>query len=228
MWQLMAPVDGIPKITVKVDGRDPFDIDYTGDSGAAYKAKNFMEITNAADQWATAATATPIADIVTAKKQQRANNGEILTTFMMNETTWGYFCNAEDTRKQVLGLTAYNDGMMADEEDIKAYLRRKHKIDILVYNGMYVDENKVAQSFIPDGVVSAVSSNVKTLGTLMYGTTPEERSGNLSTGSLAIVNTGVAIYTYTTPHPINTHCVVSEIVLPTYENMDSVFVMKVS
>ena len=57
--------------------------------------------------------------------------------------------------------------------------------------------------------------------------TPEERSGSLTDGNLSIVETGVSVYTYATNHPINTHCVVSMIGLPTFEGMDSVLVMKV-
>ena len=45
---------------------------------------------------------------------------------------------------------------------------------------------------------------------------------------LSIVETGISVYTYATNHPINTHCVVSMIGLPTYEGMDSVVVIKVA
>ena len=76
-------------------------------------------------------------------------------------------------------------------------------------------------------MVSGISAGANQLGTVYYGTTPEERSGSLANGSLSIVDTGVSIYTYATEHPVNSHCVVSEIVLPSYENMNSVVVMKV-
>ena len=92
---------------------------------------------------------------------------------------------------------------------------------------MYLDENGDTQYFIPTGMVSAQSAGVF-LGDVVYGTTPEERSGSLANGTLSIVETGVSIYTYATEHPINTHCVVSEIVLPTFEGMDAVAVIKVA
>ena len=96
------------------------------------------------------------------------------------------------------------------------------------HGGISVGEDGASHKFISDGVVSAIAGTASSLGTVWYGTTPEERSGDLAKGTLSIVNTGVSIYTYTTEHPVNTHCVVSEIVLPSYENMDSVFVMKVA
>lgn len=227
IWQLMAPADGIPRITITVDGGSTYDVDYTNDGGAEYKAKNFLELQDDS-MWSNPATATPIQDMVDAQEQHRTNHGEELTTFVMNQKTWKKCVNAEDTKKQVLGITAYNGGIAIKEKDVKAFLLDNYKIQILVYNKLYVNEAGESKTFIPDGVVTAIAGNVNMLGTVWYGTTPEERSGNLETGTLSIVNTGVSIYTYTTEHPVNTHCVVSEIVLPSYENMDSVFVMKVA
>lgn len=228
IWQLLAPVDGIPKIDVLIDGKKPYTIDYTSDNGAEYKKNHFMEITDEESKWSNAATATPISDIAKAQEQHEEATGEKLETFIMNKKTWKQFVNAEDTKKQVLGITAYEGGIYIKDNDVKKYLLDNYGITILVYNKMYLDSLKQSHTFIPDGVVTAIAGNANMLGTVWYGTTPEERSGDKSIGNLSIVNTGVSIYTYTTPHPVNTHCVVSEIVLPSYENMDSTFVMKVA
>lgn len=227
IWQLMAPVDGIPKIDVIVDGGSRYTIDYTSDAGVDYKKTHFIEL-EGTSKWSDSANATPIQDCVDMQEQHKENTGEILTTFCMNQKTWKQFVNAEDTRKQVQGILAYQNGIRIKESEVKSYLLDNYGITILVYNKLYIGEDAQTHKFIPDGVVSAVAGTANILGTVTYGTTPEERSGSLANGTLSIVNTGVSIYTYTTPHPVNTHCVVSEIVLPTYENMDSVFVMKVS
>lgn len=162
------------------------------------------------------------------EEQYEETTGDKLSTFVMNRKTWKMLVNAEDTKKQVQGILAYQNGIMMKDTDVKSYLLDNYGITILVYNKLYLDEAGKSKTFIPDGVVSAISGSINQLGTVWYGTTPEMRSGNLSTGNLSIVNTGVSVYTYTTPHPVNTHCVVSEIVLPSYENMDSVVVMKVA
>lgn len=227
IWQLLAPADGIPRIKVVIDGGQNYDIDYTDDEGAEYKSKNFIEV-QGDGQWSNAASATPIQDLVAAQEQHEENHGEKLTVFLMNQKTWKMFVNAEDTRKQVQGMLAYQNGIMLKDSDVKDYLLSNYGITVYVYNKLYMGEDRLSHTFIPDGVVTAISGNATSLGTMWYGTTPEERSGSLSIGNLSIVNTGVSIYTYTTPHPINTHCVVSEIVLPSYENMDSVMVMKVA
>lgn len=227
IWQLMAPADGVPRITITVDGGSTYDVDYTSDNGEAYKAKNYLALEDAS-MWSNPATATPIQDCADAKELHRTNHGEELTTFVMNQKTWKQFVNAEDTKKQVLGITAYNGGISIKEKDVKAFMLDNYGVTILVYNKLYLNEAGESKTFIPDGVVTGIAGNVNILGTVWYGTTPEERSGSLANGTLSIVNTGVSVYTYTTEHPVNTHCVVSEIVLPSYENMDSVFVMKVA
>ncbi len=227
IWQLMAPVDGIPKIDVVVDGGDRYSIDYTGDNGVAYKKTNYIELSGTS-LWSDSANATPIQDLVDAQEQHKENTGEILSTFAMNQKTWKQFINAEDTRKQVQGILAYQNGIRIKDSDVKSYMLDNYGITILVYNKLYIGEDGVSHKFIPDGVVSGIAGTVSSLGTVWYGTTPEERSGSLAKGDLSIVNKGVSIYTYTTEHPINTHCVVSEIVLPSYENMDSVFIIKVA
>lgn len=227
IWQLMAPVDGIPKIDVVVDGGDKYSIDYTGDNGAAYKKTNYIELSGTS-LWSDSANATPIQDLVDAQEQHKDNTGEILSTFVMNQKTWKQFVNAEDTRKQVQGILAYQNGIRIKDSEVKSYMLDNYGITILVYNKLYMGEDGASHKFIPDGVVSGIAGTVSSLGTVWYGTTPEERSGSLAKGDLSIVNTGVSIYTYTTEHPVNTHCIVSEIVLPSYENMDSVFIMKVA
>ena len=226
IWQLMAPADGIPRINVAIEGQN-YTIDYTADNGAEYKANNFIELTGSG-LWSAAATATPIQDLVDAQEAHQAKYGEKLVEFVMNQKTWKQFVNAEDTKKQVLGAVAYQNGIRVKDADVKAYMLDNYGIVVRVYNKMYIGEDGASHTFIPDGVVSAIAGTASMLGTVWYGTTPEERSGDLDKGTLAIVNTGVSVYTYTTEHPVNTHCVVSEIVLPSYENMDSVVVMKVA
>lgn len=235
IWQLLAPTDGVPKITIAIDGDysgKAYVIDYTSDSGSAYKATNFIDVTATSGssasttKWSASATATPIADLVAAQEQQIANHGQSLSTFAMNLKTWKQLVNAEDTKKQVLGAIAYNAGIAIKDADVKSFLLANYGITVLVYNKIYASGTSTS-TFIPDGIVSGIAQGVNRLGDVFYGTTPEERSGDLASGNLSIVETGVAVYTYTTNHPVNTHCVVSEIVLPSYENMNSVVVMKV-
>ena len=231
IWQLLAPTDGVPKITVAIDGdytNKAFVIDYTSDNGTAYKSKNFIDITGTANnKWSAPSTAKPISDLVRAQEQEMENFGKKITKFAMNLKTWRMLVNAQDTKTQVLGAIAANAGVMLKESDVKEFLLSNYGITVLVYNNVYVNTSGTTSTFIPDGVVSGIAEGANQLGTVYYGVTPEERSGDMSIGNLSIVETGVALYTYTTPHPINNHCVCSEIVLPSYEGMNNVVVMKV-
>lgn len=224
IWQLLAPEDGIPKITVDVEGTT-YTIDYTTDDGASYMETNFTEITDDTLKWNVPDTATPLSDLIEVKKNFAKNTGYSLTRFSMNTETFEMICEAEDTKKQVLGIIAYNGGIRLRQDDVTAYLAG-FGIEIEVYDKIYIDEDGESQYFIPTGIVSAQSSGIY-LGDFVFGTTPEERSGSVANGSLSVVDTGISVYTYATEHPVNTHCVVSMLGLPSYEGMDSVAVMKV-
>lgn len=227
IWQLLAPSDGVPKVTVNLAGQS-YTIDYTNDSGAEHKKDHFIDISGSeSDKWSEAATATPLDDLIKARRNFAKKTGYSLTRFTMNTETWEMVLKAEDTKKQVLGITAYNGGIRLQQGQVTEYLRG-YGIEIEVYDKLYIDPaGNETKYFIPTGIISATCAGVF-LGEYVFGRTPEERSGSLADGNLSIVETGISIYTYSTPHPINTHCVVSMIGLPTFEGMDSVVVMKVA
>lgn len=226
IWSLLAPKDGVPKIDVKI-GDSEYTIDYTADNGAEHKQDHFTDIsTSDADKWTAAATATPLDDLIKTKRSFAKKTGYSLARFSMNTETWEMVLNAEDTKKQVMGITAYNGGIRLQQGQVTEYLRG-YGIEIELYDKMYVDEDGQTQYFIPTGIISAQSAGVF-LGNYVFGRTPEERSGSIAGGNLSIVETGISVYTYATNHPINTHCVVSMIGLPSFEGMDSTVVMKVS
>ena len=224
IWSLLAPKDGVPKVEVVI-GKQKFTVDYTDDEGAEHKKQHFKSISGTS-VWDKPATATPLDDLIQTRRDFAKATGYSLTRFTMNTETWEMVLKAEDTKKQVLGITAYNGGIRLQQVQVAEYLRG-YGIEIEVYDKLYIDENGKSQYFVPTGIVSAQSSGVF-LGDYVFGKTPEERSGSLTDGNLSLVETGVSVYTYVTNHPINTHCVVSMIGLPTFEGMDSVMVLKVT
>ena len=225
IWSLLAPADGVPKIDVNI-GKKKYTVEYTSDAGVAHKKDHFVEISGDEDKWNASATATPLDDLIQARRDFAKKTGYSLTRFSMNTETFEMILKAEDTKKQVLGITAYNGGIRVRQADVLSYLR-EYGIEIEVYDKVYIDEEGNTKYFIPTNIVSAQSAGVY-LGDYTFGRTPEERSGSLTDGNLSLVETGISVYSYTTNHPINTHCVVSMIGLPTFEGMDSVVVMKVA
>ena len=225
IWSLLAPVDGVPKIDVHI-GKSHFTVDYTSDDGAEHKKDHFIEIKTATDKWDAPTTAKPLDDLIQAKRTFAKKTGYSLAIFTMNTETFEKLLEAEDTKKQVLGIAAYQGGIRVQQGQVVDYLKG-YGIEIEVYDKLYIDPaDGQTKYFVPTGVICAQSGGVY-LGDYVFGRTPEERSGSLTDGNLSIVETGIAVYTYTTNHPINTHCVVSMIGLPTFEGMDSVVVMKV-
>lgn len=225
IWQLLAPADGVPKIDVQI-GKEKYTVEYTTDNGAEHKKDHFVEISGT-DKWDAPATATPLDDLIRVKRDFVKKTGYSLARFTMNTETWEMVLNAEDTKKQVLGITAYTGGIRLQQGQVVEYLRG-YGIEIEIYDKIYIDPaDGQTKYFVPKGIVSAQSAGVY-LGDYVFGTTPEERSGSLTDGTLSIVETGISVYTYATNHPINTHCVVSMIGLPTFEGMDSTLVMKVA
>lgn len=227
IWNLLAPADGIPKVPVTIGGKSYY-IDYTDDDGVSHKKDHFVDISaGETDKWSASATATPLDDLIQTRRDFAKKTGYSLTRFTMNTETWEYVLKAEDTKKQVLGITAYQGGIRLQQSQVTEYLRG-YGIEIEVYDKLYIDptDNKT-KYFVPTGIVSCQSGGIY-LGDYVFGKTPEERSGSITDGNLSIVETGISVYTYATNHPINTHCVVSMIGLPTFEGMDSVVVMKVA
>ena len=225
IWELLAPEDGVPKVTVNIEG-NKYVVEYTTDGGSEHKKNHFIEISGSEDKWNVPATATPLDDLIQVRRDFTKKTGYSLTRFSMNTETFEMILKAEDTKKQVLGITAYNGGIRVRQADVLSYLR-EYGIEIEVYDKVYIVEKGYTKYFIPTNIVSAQSAGVY-LGDYTFGRTPEERSGSLKDGNLSIVETGISIYTYQTNHPINTHCVASMIGLPTFEGMDSVVVIKVA
>lgn len=113
------------------------------------------------------------------------------------------------------------------DADIVKYIQTELGISIAVYNKKYRAEDGTSKSFFAEDIFTLIPDGA--LGGTMYGTTPEEidlMSGNTE-ADVRIVNTGVAVTTYKEVHPVNSVTVVSEIVLPTFERIDEIFIAKV-
>lgn len=219
IWQLLAPVDGSPKISISANG---VAYDYNYDVDGSYKSKNFMELTGT-DKWNDLDNSDPIEDLRAAKKAMK-KRGKIVKAFTLNDNTWMKICKNKKLASYILAKNP-TATVYITEKIVRAFITEELEIEPIVYDKLFIDDAGTEKTFIPDGVVTLLPGKTA-LGVTKYGKTPEECSGDMSTGNLSIVNTGVALYTFTTPHPIVTQCICSEIVLPTYERMDDTYVVK--
>lgn len=221
--QLLAPVDGSPKIYIDDNG---VKYDYNYDVDGTYKTNNYTVLTGDA-KWDAPATAKPFDDFRDAKRLL-GKVGAVPRYALMNQKTFDLLAQIKSFQNVVLAqnLTANID---MDDATVNRVWQSKTGTQIIIYDKVYYDKDSGAtKPFYPDNYVTLIPEG--TLGYTWYGTTPEERTllGN-PTVDVTIVDTGVAVAVkreYGPPVKITTTA--SEIVLPSYERMDETYVIKVA
>lgn len=221
--QLLAPVDGTPKINITANN---VAYEYNYDPSGEYKANHFLEMTTETDKWTDFKNSDPIGDLQDAQESVENLTGTKPTLALMNSVTFKYLMKNETVKSAVLAqnLTAT---VIMTEALVKNVIKTLLNLDIVVYSKKVKTEDGTEIKLYPDNMVTLLPGTP--LGSTWYGTTPEE--ADLLSGGEAvveIVNTGVALTTIKIPHPVNIETICSEIVLPSYEAMDSTFVMKVA
>lgn len=223
IMQLLFAVGGDVGITIKANGVD-YTYDY--DPGDAWKATNYTALAGNR-LWTATTTADPFDDIKTVKNAVRAKTGSEITTAVMNSTTFNLLAKIDAVKNRFLATNGTTIGYISDN-DVQRMFGDTNNIQFAVYDKQYKNESGTAASFVPDGYVALIPDGA--LGATWYGTTPEEadlRGGNTK-AQVAIVNTGVAITQIIDEHPVNVNTFASEIVLPSYERMNEVALLKVT
>lgn len=222
--QLLFAEDGNVGITIKANG---VDYTYNYDPNSAWKSTNYFEIGSANPQlkWTDPDHSDPLGDIQTGKDAV-ADKGGITKMIAMNNTTFRTLRG----NKKILNKFITNIGVavgVAADGDIVNVLKDSLELDgIVIYNKKYQDESKQTHKFVPDGYVALLPDGA--IGDTYLGTTPEEADlQGKSIADVSIVDTGVAVAQVLNPHPVNVNTYVSEIVLPSYERMDQVALLKV-
>lgn len=206
------------------NGRDiAYNYDY--DVDGEWATNNTVELL-AGEQWTVAnkATSNPIDVLLDAAEKLAERKGVKAVEVLMNTTTFKGMIASDSIRKAMNPLGA--SSIIVTRNSAKQFIENETGLTITLYDKMFKDEQGVDRKFFPDGYATLLPSYA--LGNTWYGTTPEEfdlMSGNAG-ASVSIVNTGVAITTIKEPHPVNVQTIVSEIVLPSFERMDDIFVIK--
>lgn len=219
--QLMATTAGVPKIVLEADN---VKYEYNYDPDGSWKADHYLEVSGTST-WDKPTTAKPLTDIRTAKKAL-ANIGVTAEYILMNSNTFEYLMDNDQIKGAILAQNATANIFM-DDELLSDFLQRKTRLKLLIYDKMYTDYDGSQKYFFPDDYVAIIGNGE--LGKTWYGTTPEERTlvGNSSV-DVTVMNTGVTIAVKTEAGPPVLHqTTASQIVLPSYEGMDKVYVMKV-
>ena len=121
-----------------------------------------------------------------------------------------------------------NGKVNATENAVRQFFNEQLGItSIALYDKVYTDVDGITKFFMPDDVVVLIPEG--NLGYTNFGTTPEEADllGS-SVADVAIVDTGVAITVTKETDPVRKVTKVSEIVLPSGENMDKVVIIDIT
>lgn len=221
IMQLLSPADGSPKISIAANGvAHAFNYDPDGE----YKKTNFAELTETTDKWSDTENSDPLDDVSVGMDSVEAKTGERPSILIVSRKTMDYLKQNKKIKSAILAQNVTANIFMNDNR-VKEIFSAELGVNIIVYSKQYKNEAGTAAKFYPDGFATLIPNGA--LGNTWYGTTPEERTlMGSKEADVSIVNTGVAVSVIVTNDPVHTKTTASEIVLPSYERMDSVFVIK--
>nr|DAW34056.1 MAG TPA: Major capsid protein [Caudoviricetes sp.] len=198
--------------------------EFNYDTDGTWKTKNFMQLSGTA-MWSDSEHCNPIEDVRTMQTKITNATGTKPTRAILNTKTMEYLRKSKAIKLQLNPLA--NGANIVNEEDIKSLFRATLGITLAIYDKQFKDENKAEMKYFPDDYFVMLPAEV--LGYTYYGVTPEEAdlmSGKSNT-ECHVVNNGIAVTTILHSHPVNKETIVSQTVLPSYENIDKVAVIKV-
>lgn len=221
IMQLLAPSDGSPKISIQADG---VTYEYNYDPNNDYKTNNFAELSGETDKWSDVENSDPLEDVSNGLDSVEAKTGERPSVMIVSRQTMNYLKKNKKIKSAILAQNVTANIFM-DDARVNELFSAELGVNIIVYAKQYKNEEGVVAKFYPDGFATLIPSGA--LGNTWYGTTPEERTlMGSKEADVSIVNTGVAVAVTVSNDPVQTKTTVSEIVLPSYERMDSTYVIK--
>lgn len=187
-------------------------------------AKTNVETLASTAKWSDHTNSNPLKDIQDAVDRASAL-GVVITRAICSPATWSDIMQNANIKSMFKNPDG-SQKVFGKEQAINE-IKTVTGVTIAVYNKQFVDENGKTKFYAEDKVMCLLPEGA--LGATVYGTTPEEIDlmsgfGNAST---TIVETGVAVTTVKKyGPPVTVETVVSELVLPSFERMAEVFLIK--
>lgn len=215
--QLAMSVISTGKVTVNTDTGSALEIVY---SDAAWDANNKK---SSAVAWASTSTSTPFTDIETVI-EDAADDGVTITRLVMNRDTWKLLVNS----KEVIDKYNPQGNLSITQSGYSAYIEDDLGITITIENRKYKlsDVSTTSQKFYPDDVVSFLPA--ETLGSMCFGTTAEEIMAGKGDNRFSVTSDGIGISVISEGAPVKTTTSAVAIVLPSFELIDSVYVLDIT
>lgn len=223
---LLSTVNGHPVIGIESDGVK-YEYDY--DPSGEYAKEHYLKLLDTA-KWSDKVNSKPLTDMNNARKAL-AKKGKIAAYVIMNSNTFQYLLENEQIKNAILAQNTTANIELTDD-NVVAIVKARTKLTIVIYDKMYAEKQADGTDndyyFYPDNKVTLLPSGP--LGSTWFGTTPEERTaGQVADVDVSMYGIGIAVATKTEyGPPAITSVTASEITLPSYEGMDSTFVIEVA
>lgn len=219
---LLAPASGNMVINIGLADNTLYSYNY--DPRGTWRSTNYAGLSGNAT-WDNKSTAKPLNDIEVGVSRL-SDSGYKGAYAIMNSTTLNMLIEVDQIKNALITITGRPFDYL-DKATAKDVFQRKTGLTPIIYDKKYKDYNGTATKFYPDNYVTIVPEGA--LGNLYMGTTPEERTlmGD-SKVDVAIMDSGIAIAIQNIyGPPVQHETTVSQIALPSFEEMDGVYVIKV-
>lgn len=219
--QLLSSDNGHPSISLVGDGAT---YAYNYDPDNDYSSKNYEALAGG-NLWTAHSTAKPITDIKRWKKALRKSRGVNAKYVLMNDATFDNMVACDEVKNYILAQTNTLT-VVADDDIAQAVIEKATGLTILSYEKMFKDESGNDAYFYKEGFVALLPEGP--LGNTYYGSTPEEiemiNGGVIDT---TVVDNKVTVSVVHTVDPAQDKTVVSEVLLPSFEQILSTYTAKV-
>ncbi len=215
--QLLFPETGGPSIYIAADG---VVYQYNYDTDGKWAANNRKTLSGP-KLWANTKTAQPLEDI----RQIIENADEPIKYLVMSQAELNLFMACDSVKEALLAQNTTAHVMMTADVAKKLISNTFPDVEVLVYKKKYKDEVGDTHAFVPDGFVAFVPEGK--LGNTWFGMTPEELAQMEARDvDITVLPSGVAVAVQTTyDTTMQTTTTVAETLLPSYERMDSVYLL---
>lgn len=215
--QLLFPEVNGPSIYIAADG---VVYQYNYDVDGKWAANNRKTLSGL-KLWANTKTAQPLEDI----RQIIENADEPIRYLIMSQAELNLFMACDSVKEALLAQNTTAHVMMTADVAKKIISNTFPGVEVLVYKKKFKDEAGNTHAFVPDGFVAFVPEGK--LGNTWFGMTPEELAQMEARDvDITVLPSGVAVAVQTTyDTTMQTTTTVAETLLPSYERMDSVYLL---
>lgn len=218
--QLLAPANGTPAISLQADGST---YSYNYDPNGTFASNNYVKLTGTS-VWTDTTNSDPMADIEAGQDAVESLTGIRPSRMIVSKATMTLLKQNAKIRNYILAQNKTATVMVTDAR-VKEIIATELGVEVLVYTKQYKNYSGTATKFFPDNFATLIPDGA--LGKTWYGTTPEERTGMQNpSADVSLVNTGVAVSVSISEDPVQTKTTVSEIVLPSFEAIDSCYAIE--